>query len=1627
MSEFEIEISKIKNDAEREKVIAGRIKSLSGEIRSVAKKIHLDSNTENIVRKNLNELAEKNSNNAEKVKKLSCALNSIVQFYEKAEQKIVNGKSTDDKEIQDKLKEIRNKIRDTEGSLGMDTAAEYSDDPVNLANGNYVYEKSFFHFDTIIPINLRFFYNVKGKEKGTLGSKWKHNFEKSLCKEEDIVRILMEDGSEHIFLCYNGVFSACGGVFGELIQTEDGYLYTDDEGYINNFDINGKLRSMSNKDGWKINLHYENNILSWVDCSDNIKLMFEYNDAGRLMKVRDHTGRKVSVKYKEDYLSEVTDPQGNTTKYEYNEKGYLVTITTPLGNVGLKNEFDNQGRTIEQTFPDGGQVNYEYDNENNSIIMTRQNGERIVYVHDSLYRNTEVVYSDGVEKTTFNENNQKTSFTDRLGNQTKYEYDEKGRLKEIINALDNKLELFYTDSGQLREIHLDGVKMASCEFDDLGHQIAATNARGFQSRFEYDRLGRVTEIIHEDESKTCLSYDENGNIVLVEDPLTGKTKYVYDNCHRVIKTIDALGNVTEYSYDLGDNLTEVVNAKGDHRTYAYDAQGNVTRIEDFNHGVVSIEYNTMNNPVHVKDADGNSTYYDYDLMGNVTKVKTADGAITSYEYNGENRKTRIIYPSGGEEKAIYDAAGNMLKRISPDGGIYQFQYDALGRPVQITDPLGRVRKAKFDNQGNVTDIFYEDGSEEHFQFDRMGNRVFWQDKNGYIRYYSYDALNNLTQIKDDIGVIAEYKYLPGGKILSEKSINGSSIEYKYDAVGNLIRAESNTEGIWNFTYDSLGQVIQVERENVGIEKYEYDACGNVISVTDGEGNQSFFDYSLSGSLIRVTDGAGVQTGYRYDGCYRLTDILQPENGRLDIQKLNEYNRSQKEIRFTTYMRDENGNVISVVNPEGYKSEYEYDLCGRITACKDAEGYWTRCSYRKDGTEEKISFQDGRTIKYQYDALKRLSQIEDWLGVTCFQRDAEGRVIQTTDHLNQTTSYKWNERGECTEIVYPDGNNVIYEYDNRMRLVKTIHGGKTAQYSYYANGMMKEKIMQGGFKSRYLYNSEGNIAELCNSDDDKTLDYYQYFYDKCGRKGRIVESHDYSSGIIDSRFFYNKQGSLCSVEKNGQKSEQYTYDIFGNRTESVHNGVKTFYEYDRLNQLISSTENNQIKRYTYDHRGNLSGISLNGIQKLSLQFDALNRMSNAKSENGEATYEYNGLDVLTGSIKTIGGKITKENYSYDYTKPFHNLLTFKTENEEKRYVWDQGLLFEAGKSGVSIYLNDERMNPTGLFSETGISERYNYDLWGKQFVKSGKGEGNSAGFGFTGYQYDSITGFYYAGKRRYDSENGRFISQDPVAGSAYRPVTCNPFIYCIGDPINRYDPSGAITAWLAGGIIGIFSNLASKIAGDIITSVKTGKVSVSPWQEYVGAAAGGFVQGTLCVIPGLKGKNGAIAGAAGSTVETFVSNGLKMITGQEGYRTEDGYNVGKLFSDTAGSAFGGAISGFTFGKATKYIKIPGITSGSGNWDAAVRIKLTAASHGYVHNIGIKTLMKGIATQGILKTLDSIITKGVEAFKDWIKDSVLGKIGEILYSILNGIVSLIIPTCLAVLLNFNRTAQCPAAGV
>jgi len=61
--------------------------------------------------------------------------------------------------------------------------------------------------------------------------------------------------------------------------------------------------------------------------------------------------------------------------------------------------------------------------------------------------------------------------------------------------------------------------------------------------------------------------------------------------------------------------------------------------------------------------------------------------------------------------------------------------------------------------------------------------------------------------------------------------------------------------------------------------------------------------------------------------------------------------------------------------------------------------------------------------------------------------------------------------------------------------------------------------------------------------------------------------------------------------------------------------------------------------------------------------------------------------------------------------------------------------------------------------------------------------------FTGYEYDSGTGYYNSGFREQSPNWGRFMSPDPVPGNVTDPQSWNRYAYVRNKPLTFTDPNG----------------------------------------------------------------------------------------------------------------------------------------------------------------------------------------------------------------------------------------------
>ena len=114
--------------------------------------------------------------------------------------------------------------------------------------------------------------------------------------------------------------------------------------------------------------------------------------------------------------------------------------------------------------------------------------------------------------------------------------------------------------------------------------------------------------------------------------------------------------------------------------------------------------------------------------------------------------------------------------------------------------------------------------------------------------------------------------------------------------------------------------------------------------------------------------------------------------------------------------------------------------------------------------------------------------------------------------------------------------------------------------------------------------------------------------------------------------------------------------------------------------------------------------------------------------------------------------------------------------------------------ATYFYHTDHLGSTVLVTDEAVNT-----VWSSEYTPFGQitmEEGTLAKAAkFTGKDLDEDTGLYYFNARWYDSELGRFISEDPAAD----PNNPNLYTYCANNPLIHIDPSGNIylIAWSYG--------------------------------------------------------------------------------------------------------------------------------------------------------------------------------------------------------------------------------------
>ena len=882
-------------------------------------------------------------------------------------------------------------------------------------------------------------------------------------------------------------------------------------------------------------------------------------------------------------------------------------------------------------------------------------------------------------------------------------------------------------------------------FEDPSHQRITRMREPNGNELTFSYTGEeLTQIDHSSGRSVTLNW-QNGHLSQIVDAnVTPQRQWllIYEQDSLLRFAVNPQFKALEYVYNPNGLITNVIDRNGSPTYIVYDGGNRVKRIKSCD-AELGITYATPQNKTYVVErgsAGEHLTRYTFDSLGNVLeKQGNCCGLNTSYGYDSDLNISNAEDGNGNQTGYGYDAEGNVLAMVDPLGGTRNFTYEpTYNNLTQLTDKNGHSTSFTYDAQGNLTQIDRPLGIMEQYAYNGNGQVSSYTDGNSETTSFSYNATGDLTQINYPIGS-ESFTYDGAGNLTGMTNPNGFSMTMEYDVLDRLTRIVDPLGHDQTFEYDDEDNLTKVVDENGYGTDYLYDGLDRLIGVDDSAG-VTMYEYDGPGNLTRMTDANGHVSTFSYNGDNLLVEETDPEGNT------------------TRYTYDSNRNLIQKVDPNGQTTTYTYDALNRLTG-RSYPGNSESFAYDAEGNLVSAS-NNAVTMLFTYDALNRLTS-------------------KTLTNWGKSISYSYDDAGNRTAMLDPDGGTTQYQYDGNNRLTQlTDPAGNTTSFTYDAAGRMTQQTNGNGTYVQYYYDDADRVDSVVHRDaGGSVLLRFGYTYDARGNRLSMTDlsgTHQYS---------YDGSYRLDSVSYPGGDFEYFLYDATGNRTQLVKNGIGTQYTYDDADRLQAAGS----ATFTFDNNGNLTSRT---------------------DSTGLTTYSYDGQDRLTQVTLPSGATVS---YTYD---PFGNRLTrTDTSGATVRYFLDGanplmemntgGQTLARYTSGLSMdsWLSMTRNGQTYFYHQDAlgsvkaltdgsqsVAASYDYEAFGSLRSQTGAVENP---FTYTGREWDAEVGLYYYRTRYYDAEVGRFTKKDGYLGTIEQPASLNRYVYVEGNPIKFSDPQGAV--------------------------------------------------------------------------------------------------------------------------------------------------------------------------------------------------------------------------------------------
>jgi RHS repeat-associated protein len=436
---------------------------------------------------------------------------------------------------------------------------------------------------------------------------------------------------------------------------------------------------------------------------------YEYDALDRLTAVVDAKNSRTTYAYDEDgNLVRQTDANQHTTAYEYDGLKRRTAVIRPLGERSTT-VYDKLGRVEQTTDFNGAVIKYGYDKENQLISKQLVNeGNRIETYNTAVdARSRTVTDARGTTSYTYDEQGRMLAQTEPDGKQISYTYDLVTGKVATVTTPSGTTQYRYNSLSQLAKV-ISAEGETTYAYNAIGNLQTKTLPNGIVETYGYDGLNRLNLVEQKNAAGTVLAryaytFDAVGNKTKVEELGGRSVSYTYDELYRLTKEAitDAVqGNRTiEYVYDaVGNRLVKRDTAVGE---TAYRYNQNDWLLDETLGSVITAYTYDKNGNTKTKTTGTESTNYVWDTQNRLTAATisaSGQNQQLGYEYDVEGIRTKSVV-NGAETRYLVDENRQYAEVLE--------EYNNAG--VQSRYVYGAELDLISQTRSGATSIYLEDG------------------------------------------------------------------------------------------------------------------------------------------------------------------------------------------------------------------------------------------------------------------------------------------------------------------------------------------------------------------------------------------------------------------------------------------------------------------------------------------------------------------------------------------------------------------------------------------------------------------------------------------------------------------------------------------------------------------------------------------------------------------------------------------------------------------------------------------------------------------------------------------------------------------------------------------------------